>query len=218
MTWPHIFPQRGRSRATSALLLLGLAAAAPGWADDWPQFRRDAGRSAASADRVKMPLTEIWTHESRLKNGHTSLYHAAVWRGRAYFVACDEETRYLVCTDARTGATQWKQPLAASRLEFPISDAAGPAVSESGTVFVYDWIGARPGQSQYAACAPDTQTPSSFNVRTFNAQTGAPGVRFPLAAMGANGVLSRLHLLHGEPPADQGIMPVPPTLGSNCPP
>lgn len=219
MSWPAISRLRGTIPASVLLFALSLLGAAPGGADDWPQYRRDAGRSAASADRLALPLAEIWTWESRLKDGHTPLYHATVWHGRAYFVACEDQTRSLVCVDAKTGATHWKQPLAASRLEFAISDVAGPAVSESGKVLVYDWMGAVPGQSQYATPpATGGRIRSSFYVRTFDATSGEPGAKFALAAMGTNGVLSRLHLLHGAPPADQGVMPVPPTLVAMCPP
>jgi hypothetical protein len=184
--------------------------------DDWPQFRHDAARTAASTSPLKLPLVEVWMQESHLHSGHTPLFTSVVWHNRAYCTACEENRRYLVCMDARTGALLWRQPLSATQLQFPISDVAGPAVSESGIVFVYDWIGSVQSQAKRDV-GPKGQVlaMSSFCVRAFDARTGGPADGFPLVAMGANGVLPRLHVTHGD--VDQVVMPVPPSCTGSPP-
>jgi hypothetical protein len=56
---------------------------------------------------------------------------------------------------------------------------------------------------------------NSFTVRVFDARTGEERTLFPLAAMGANGILPRLSLM--EEGDGQEVRPVPPTL-VGCPP
>jgi hypothetical protein len=56
---------------------------------------------------------------------------------------------------------------------------------------------------------------NSFTVKVFRAQNGQPLDAFPLAAMGANGVLPRVSLIHT--PVGQEVRPVPPTF-VGCPP
>lgn len=206
--------RRTASRWASALFLLGLFAAAPARGDDWPQFRHDAGRSATSSDRVKLPLTEVWTWSTRLNNGHSPLFNSVVWKGRVFFTACEGQKRYLICADAKKGSVKWRQPLEAAQLKFALSDTVGPAVSESGIVYVYDWLGAGAG-GQATTSSGAVRPVDSFAVRTFSAMDGRPGTYYPLAAMGANGVLPRLSLLHT--PVGQEIRPVPPTY-VGCPP
>jgi hypothetical protein len=99
------------------LLLAGLGGSRAAHSDDWPQFRRDSSRSAASLDRIKLPLTEIWswTTEAELTR-HTPLFHASVWQDRVFFVAAEGNTRSLVCANARTGVILWRQRLTSRRL------------------------------------------------------------------------------------------------------
>ncbi|HEU4753569.1 MAG TPA: hypothetical protein VFU47_10720, partial [Armatimonadota bacterium] len=132
MTRPSLRP----AFLVCALLLCCLAAAR---ADDWPQFRRDPNRTAASKDPLHFPLTEVWSRAPG--TGHSPLYHVAAYKGRLYFLSMEGErryTRHLYCVDARTGFVHWKRELETALLPSQVSHYVGPAVSESGVVFVYD--------------------------------------------------------------------------------
>src|SRR6185503_3958191 len=100
-------------------LALGLAPG-PARADDWPQFRRDAGRSAASRDKLKLPLTEMWSWTTPARESHTPLFHAVIWKGRVFFVAREGGRRQLVCADAKNGTIAWRKPLEAAQLNLPL--------------------------------------------------------------------------------------------------
>lgn len=218
-----------RVSAFVVLLALQLVLAAPMRGDDWPQFRHDATRSAVSTDRLRFPLKELWTWNTMGPGGHRPLYHAVIWHEQVYFTASEKDRRYLICADAKTGVVRWRQPLEAERLDFCISDIAGPAVNEMGRVFVYDWISLTTfnsplgraaaetlfgqGISQVCTMIPDLV--GCFAVRTFNAMTGKEGPYFPMAAMGATGVLPRLSLT--DTWAGQEVAEVPPTM-AGCPP
>jgi outer membrane protein assembly factor BamB len=213
---------RGVLAALGAALTITASAAR---SDDWPQFRRDQWRTGRSGDRVQFPLTSVWTVSGRKKDGYSPLYHSVIKNGRIYFVKVTEKQRLLVCADAKTGEIRWQQALAADRLKFFLSDVTGPAVSNSGQVYVYDWVTAqltlegrkplRQRRGQGSQSAGDVEPVNSFAVRVFRADNGEPLDMFPLAAMGANGVLPRLSLLHT--PEGQEIRPVPPTF-VGCPP
>jgi outer membrane protein assembly factor BamB len=199
-------------RLTVAACAAATALVTPCWGDDWPQFRRDAQRSASSKDRLLLPLTEVWSWTTRLKDGHSPLFHAVTAGERIFFTAGDDETRWLVCARATTGKVLWRQQLEAPRLKFALSDAVGPGVTAGGQVVVYDWTD-RSGRGSQAHQS-DVRG-SSFVVKTFRAADGRPLQAFPLAMMGANGVLPRLSLT----PTLQGqeVRPVPPTF-VGCPP
>src|SRR5262245_61286114 len=117
-----------RVSAWLASLALLPALAAPVRGDDWPQFRHDATRSAVSTDRLRFPLKEVWTWNTVGPGGHRPLYHAVIWHDQVYFTASEKNRRHLICADAKTGEVKWRQPLQAERLNFSISDIAGPAV------------------------------------------------------------------------------------------
>ena len=122
------------------LLAAALAVAVPALGDDWAQFRRDPEHSAASKDKVPVPLTELWswTHLA----GRAPVYHAAIWHGHVYYLTREGQSRIqrrLVCADARTGSVLWQQDLNTAQLSSLMSDSVGPAVSPNGTVFVYDY-------------------------------------------------------------------------------
>ena len=40
--------------------VLIVTVASPTWADDWPTYRHDAGRSGISAESLSAPLSEDW--------------------------------------------------------------------------------------------------------------------------------------------------------------
>lgn len=208
------------------LLTIGLPSA---YSDDWPQFRRDANRSAASRDSLRFPLKEAWTWETKSRYDHTPLYYASVWRGHVYFTAMQGEKRYLICAEADTGKVKWSHQLAAPKLAFALSDVAGPAVGSDGKVYVYDWlfdpsIPVPPQASQpkemddvcdAQGVGSSMEAPSTFAVRTFDALTGKQGSYFPMALMGANGVLPRLSLMHD---GDGQEVTAVPTTFLGCPP
>lgn len=207
--------------ATLFGLMLCSAVCAQG--DDWPQFRHDANRSAASADELRFPLKERWSWKTRSRNGHTPLYHAAIWHGKAFFTMTDKGQRFLVCTEAETGKVLWYQALEAEQLNFKLSDITGPAVSDGGLVYVYDWVmesgvKSRSGlihMGQETSSSGIVEPVSSFCVRVFEAKTGKEKHMLPLAMMGANGVLPRLSLTEDDD--GQEVNPVPPTF-VGCPP
>lgn len=204
------------SGAGLSLSAAALALVLPARGDDWAQFRRDPGRSAASTDKVSFPLTDVWTWRTRAANGYSPLYHAVVRRGRVYFTAIDSGYRYLVCAELKTGKVHWRQRMVTAQLKFPVSDVAGPAVTASGIVYAYDWVpGKGMSRGQKVQSSGEVEAMSSFTVRTFDAESGRPGLFFPLATMGANGVLPRLSLTNNA--IGQEVRPVPPTV-VGCPP
>jgi len=209
----------GLAALAAAVALTAVAARA----DDWPQFRRDPYRSGKSEDPVKFPLTEVWGRTSQRITGASPLFHTTVFKERVFFTILKEGGKFLVCADARTGSVRWQQRLEADRLRFVLSDVAGPAVTQSGMVYVYDWVARRTAASrgsmirsgQAAQSAGNVEALNSFAVKVFRADTGELLDVFPLAAMGANGVLPRLSLMHTL--EGQQVAPVPATL-VGCPP
>jgi len=216
-------------RASLGLALLSLLTVlpAPVRGDDWLQFRHDATHSAVSQDKLHFPLKELWTWNTMGPNKHRPLYHSVVRKGWIYFTASEKKQRFLICANAKTGVVKWRQPLQAERLSFTVSDISGPAVTESGRVFVYDWVSITDqptiktltdaifSQAASLTCSMVPGAIDCFAVRTFDAMTGKEGSYFPMAAMGANGVLSRVSLL--ETPFGQEVAAVPPTM-AGCPP
>jgi hypothetical protein len=211
-------------RIATTLVLLLACGALTARADDWPQFRRDANRSAASKDELKFPLEARWNWTTKSKAGHSPLYYATIWKNKAFFTASEGGQRFLICADAKTGKVQWQRALQTEKLEFVLSDIAGPAVTESGLVYVYDWMtesSLRGGfplnelSKQGTTSSGAVERMNSFTVRVFDARTGDERTLFPLAAMGANGVLPRLSLT--EDGDGQEVRPVPPTF-VGCPP
>jgi hypothetical protein len=209
----------GLASLAAALTLTAIAARA----DDWPQFRRDPFRTGRSGDPVKLPLTEVWSQISGRSGGTSPLYHSAISKGRVYFTTLKGRARFLVCADARTGSLRWQRQLETPQLKFALSNVAGPAVTESGLVYVYDWITRPPSnshakmgrQGQRTQSSGEIEALNSFAVKVFHAETGDLLDFFPLAAMGANGVLPRLSLMHTL--EGQQVAPVPPTF-IGCPP
>ena len=122
----------------ACIAALSLASAAR--ADDWAQFRHDSSHTATSKDKLQFPLKEAWSWDKRGLSGHSPLYHAVIWQDKVYFTGSDGKQRRIICADARTDAVKWQKPLASEKLPFAISDIAGPAVTDNGVVFVYDWI------------------------------------------------------------------------------
>ncbi len=61
------FPRSTRERGTGVLLRIvawTLLFAQPLLADDWPTYRHDNRRSAATAENLPLPLQEVWTYRS----------------------------------------------------------------------------------------------------------------------------------------------------------
>lgn len=189
------------------LSLFALCCAGAAHADDWTQFRHDASRSGVSKDKLKFPLRESWTWKTKSRNGHTPLFHAVVKAGKIYFTASENEKRWLICADSKTGKVIWRKPLQTEKLDFALSDAVGPAISSSGRVFVYDWL--ESGKNEDLAQALMKQYPgmlhcdavmkaSGFVVNIFDAEQGKVQTNLMMSMMGANGVLPRLSLLEGD--------------------
>src|SRR5688500_14503489 len=77
-------PAASLLRVVAVSLLL--VAALPGRtrADDWRMFRRDGRRTAASSDRLRFPLTQLWSVVPQLES--SILYDVAVAEGRVYYL------------------------------------------------------------------------------------------------------------------------------------
>lgn len=221
-----------RQLVTVSLLALFCSGAAH--ADDWLQFRRDASRSGVSRDSLKFPLKEAWTWKTKARSGHTPLFHAVVRKGKIYFTASEKNTRYLICADSKTGTVLWSKPLEAEKLEFALSDSVGPAITESGRLFVYDWTTAgrvselvkffkaevkkNNADTSVVGCEEALEEISSFAVRAYHADTGSQQAYFPMAAMGANGVLPRLSLVEPFQNAEGQVVRAVPATFAGCPP
>lgn len=127
--------------------ILALVAIGPtlSLADDWPMFRKDAGRTAASTDTIKLPLKQTWTYTSKRIEGCAPLSTAVVRGKFIYFTSAppegekvEEKTRSLICVDTTTGKVVWKKPLSSVRASNWSPEDVGPAISESGIIFVTD--------------------------------------------------------------------------------
>ncbi len=119
-------------------------------ADDWLMYRKDAGRTAASNEKINLPLKKRWSWTS-LRVGGFSILSTAVLQGESLFFVSGPrkggarnsklpENRMLVRADAKTGDARWMRPLAANRLNPYIAEDIGPAISTNGTVFVVDQV------------------------------------------------------------------------------
>jgi outer membrane protein assembly factor BamB len=195
---------------------------APGRADDWAQFRRDQGRTAASTDPVPLPLTDIWTwngevvarHSGREREEGAALSTVALWNGRAYFVSGERAPgsvlarRSLVCANAFTGTLLWKQPLGGVVIDPGLLADIGPVVSPGGAVFVHDWL--------YTRVPPSRNRPGGlrahFVVRAFLADGGSPMATAggPLLG-GPFPTLLEIRAGHGHP--DQFVLPTGEMVG-----
>lgn len=128
--------------ATCGLLLALAVGVAPAGAGDWSQFRRDVYHSGAALEKLRAPLTEIWSVPQEL--GHSPLYNVSISHGRLYYLSCGgsaRAARNLVCADAKTGTVIWRQAMGAAMLKSAYMDTIAPAVNEGGDVFVYDQRG-----------------------------------------------------------------------------
>jgi len=89
--------------------------AAPAWAGDWPQFRYDAGRTAASPHELPDDLQLRWTRTlppprpafpQEVRLGYDASYEPVVL-GRTMFVP-SMVTDSLTALDTATGAERWR--------------------------------------------------------------------------------------------------------------
>lgn len=171
-------PISRRWLGTASLLLAGLGAcgaARPAGADDWLQFRRDERRTAASRDRLQLPLTEVWS---------TSGNGTVTWRGRAFYVRPDGRRATVYCVDLRTGAPLWKRPLSfawapgvmGTGTGLPMPVRTPVAVTADGIVYVQDYLA---GTSSMGAVGSQGVTitwgrPTRYFCRAFRAADGFP--------------------------------------------
>jgi outer membrane protein assembly factor BamB len=166
----------GRPRIGSFLATVAVAVAVTGTsarADDWPQFRHDARRTAASTDRLQLPLTDIWT---------TPGFGLATWKGRAFYLGTLQDKEALVCADLRTGVVLWRRALSCPWRQTMLRGHRGNiVVSPDGVVFVED---ATPG-TQISGTVVSNNVRYTYGrstahqVLAFRATDGTPIARFP---------------------------------------
>lgn len=216
------FPLLVAGLAGSVLLVSSAARS-----DDWLQFRKDGGRTGASADRVKVPLTDIWTWDTRGFRGETPLYHTAVAGGRVYFLARDGTVRYLICANAKSGTVLWRQAMTSSQLGPTQHAAIGPVVSGSGKVFVYDQqagrlpptlANLRRAEGKLDQLAGDVSQVGGRVIRVFHGRTGRLIDMLPLAMVETLGELPRFDLLHGPSENQLRLGPFKPSRRPPPPP
>ena len=106
--------------------VLIVTVACPTWADDWPTYRHDAGRSGISAESLSAPLSEDWTFVPTFPPSHAwgdpqpvpieknlelprmrfdDAFHVAVAKGLVTFGSSADNTVYAL--DARDGRIRW---------------------------------------------------------------------------------------------------------------
>lgn len=128
----------------SRFALLGLLAALGtiGHADDWRMYRKDAQHTAASSDKIKLPLKEAWVWKSARLGGVAPLSTAVVAGDRVYFCGGQTESgktsRQLLAVDTATGKVVWKRNLLTARMNRFLSEDVGPVVSLAGNVYAFD--------------------------------------------------------------------------------
>ncbi len=130
----------------SRFALLGLLAALGtiGHADDWRMYRKDAQHTAASSDKIKLPLKVAWSWKSARVGGVAPLSTAVVAGDRVYFCGGQTESgktkRQLLAVDCATGKIVWKRDLLTARMNRFLSEDVGPVVSMAGNVYVFDIV------------------------------------------------------------------------------
>ncbi|HTE18954.1 MAG TPA: hypothetical protein VK689_11320, partial [Armatimonadota bacterium] len=206
-----------------AFLFLSLAGGIAARGDDWPQFRRDARRSAWSLDAIPVPVFELWVWEGKIGAGTASIEmgvpalsrrpigNCAVWKGRIFSVSLENSHPFLVCADVKTGYPLWRRRLNGSGA---YRREVGPAVTPQGIVYVYDTVPLEEVQSRTLEDPdPDPQKPlrksffkvhlpaSHVRLRAFRAVDGQPLGEHPLPSgfprRQFNSLITRLWMLPG---------------------
>jgi hypothetical protein len=137
-----------RGLARPALAMLALVAVCAAHADDWRMFRKDAARTAASTDKIGLPLKQVWSWKSQRLRGVAALSTAVTQGKYIYFtsgpqIGADTKNilnRLLVCAVAETGQPVWQRQLGSPRLSNYSPEDIGPAVTEQGIVYVTDAV------------------------------------------------------------------------------
>ena len=124
------------------LLGLFVALGTIGHADDWRMYRKDAQHTAASSDKIKLPLKKAWVWSSARLGGVAPLSTAVVAGNRVYFCGGQTESgmarRQLLAVDTATGKVVWKRDLLGPRVHRFLNEDVGPSVSSTGNVFVFE--------------------------------------------------------------------------------
>jgi outer membrane protein assembly factor BamB len=110
------------TKFVSFLVMVSLLCVVGGFgavADDWPTFRRDNTRGAATTEGLSWPLTKAWTFtpphapepawpvpgKEKARVRFDECYHVAVAEGAAYFGSSADGKLYAL--DAKSGALRW---------------------------------------------------------------------------------------------------------------
>jgi outer membrane protein assembly factor BamB len=179
------------------LVMASMAASAS--ADDWMMYRKDAGRLSASADTIKLPLTEAWTRSSSLVLAKPVLSGAVIRANTVYYIAGFPAVgkkpayRALVAADAKTGQEKWQQPLKGTRAHPYALEDYGPAVTPQGVVYVGNMA------TVMTPCPRELAA-----VQAFRSDTGAPIDR---AIVPIKDLLSRFFIRDGHGELDHLLVP-----------
>lgn len=170
--------------------------------DDWLQFRKDGGRTGASQDATRFPITDVWIWSTRGVKDTTPTYEVAVQQERVWFLAREGKYRNLVCANSKTGTPLWRVQLNAPELLV----RGVPAISSKGVVYTYDTLPGRLPATTYnteklfgniQALTREPLAVGGFAVRAFDSRDGRQLAVLPLEAIQLQGDLSQVVLLDG---------------------
>jgi len=111
-----------------AVLVLAAVVSTTAWAEDWPTYRHDVGRTGATDETLRLPLASVWQHRSPhaprpawpaparrdIWNMHENLqpevafdraYQVVAAGGRAFFGSSADD--HVYCLSLTDGTVQW---------------------------------------------------------------------------------------------------------------
>ncbi len=125
---------RARMACLGTLIVLAAAAWSGGGAvraDDWPQFRGNAGKTGATTETLPLPLGVLWVRDLVPPGATGTHFSSPVTKdGRVYCAGGN----VLYCMDAASGAVLWQYALPADIFATPaVAGGAVYAVARDGT-------------------------------------------------------------------------------------
>jgi outer membrane protein assembly factor BamB len=100
-----------------AIILLGLLAARPAWAQEWPQFRGPGGRGISEETGFPVEWGKDRGIRWKIDLPGRGLSSPVIAGGRLYVTACtgpEQDRLHVFCFDARSGAKRWERQFRAT--------------------------------------------------------------------------------------------------------